>query len=141
MELSAVRDMGGAPVPSHRSATPEPRDWELRPVRAEHGRRHPPKGLPVDHNQTEPITSAVNTRGTEIRVGQKWCDNSPTRDPIRHFTITGLEEEYGRIQAACLITHGIDRATGALVPIDREVRIDINRLHPVRTGYRPADQQ
>ncbi|WP_420878968.1 hypothetical protein [Rhodococcus sp. (in: high G+C Gram-positive bacteria)] len=82
------------------------------------------------------LTATTNKRGTEICVGQKWCDNSPTRDPIRHFTITGLEDEYGHVQAVCHITHGIGRDTGEQVPIDRVVRIDVDRLHPVRTGYR-----
>lgn len=95
----------------------------------------PNPGTPIHH------THAVNKRGTDIRVGQQWMDNSPTRNPIRHFTITGLEEEYGHISAVCHITHGVDRATGEQVPIDRVVRIDIDRLHPVRTGYRQADPE
>lgn len=92
-------------------------------------------------NDTAPGATAVNKRGNEIRVGQQWMDNSPTRDPIRHFTITGLEEEYGHVSAVRRITHGIDRGTGDQVPIDRVVRIGIDRLHPVRTGYRQVGQE
>lgn len=44
---------------------------------------------PISH------TEVANKRGTTIRVGQQWCDNSPTRDPIRHFTIESIEETYG----------------------------------------------
>lgn len=87
-----------------------------------------------DTNAT--LTEAVNKHGTPIRIGQQWEDNSPTRDPIRQFTITGLGDVYGSISATCHITHGIDRNTGAQVPIDRTVTIAIDRLRPVRTGYR-----
>ncbi|GEM_PF-1137541 len=85
---------------------------------------------PISH------TEVANKRGTIIHVGQQWCDNSPTRDPIRHFTIESIEETYGHHTAICRITHGIDRATGVQVLIDRVVNIDIDRLHPIRTGYR-----
>lgn len=88
---------------------------------------------PICHTEVE------NKRGTAIRVGQEWCDNSPTRDPIRHLTITSIEEMYGHLQAVCRITHGIDRATGELVSIDRIVRIDVDRLHPVKAGYRQVE--
>ncbi|WP_326603347.1 hypothetical protein RBB84_19135 [Rhodococcus sp. D-6] len=90
------------------------------------------------HDPTN-LTEVANKRGTFIRVGQQWCDNSPTRDPIRHFTIEAIEETYGHHQAICRITHGTDRATGGRVPIDRVVSIDVDRLHPVRTGYRQVD--
>ena len=82
------------------------------------------------------LTETENNRGTVIRVGQQWEDNSRTRDPIRRFTVIELKEEYGHISAICRITHGIDRTTGKHVPIDREVAIAIDRLHPVQGGYR-----
>ncbi|MCF8786170.1 MULTISPECIES: hypothetical protein [Rhodococcus] len=85
---------------------------------------------------TSAAARVINRRGTEIRIGQTWADNSPTRDPIRHFTITDLEATYGNVQAVCHITHGIDRITGEKVSLDRVVRIDIDRMHPTRTGYR-----
>ncbi|MFD6516975.1 hypothetical protein [Rhodococcus sp. NPDC060176] len=81
-------------------------------------------------------TEVENKRGTAIRVGQRWADNNPSRDPIRHFTITDIEQVYSSRQAVCHITHGVARATGERVPIDRVVRIDVDRLHPVSTGYR-----
>lgn len=90
---------------------------------------------PISHSEV------TNKRGTIIRVGQQWCDNSPTRDPIRHFIIESIEETYGHHTAICRITHGIDRATGDPVPIDRVVNIDVDRLHPVRTGYRQVNPE
>lgn len=86
-------------------------------------------------------TEVVNKRGTTIRVKQQWCDANPGRDPIRHFTILDIEEQYGVRQAICRITHGIDRTTGERVPIEREVRIDIDRLHPIRTGYQQVTNE
>ncbi|CAG7636651.1 hypothetical protein SIM91_05125 [Rhodococcus opacus] len=82
-------------------------------------------------------TEVVNKRGTTVRVGQQWADNSPTR----HLTIEAIEETYGHRQAICRITHGTDRTTGEQVPIDRVVRIDVDRLHPVRTGYRQVAKE
>ncbi|MCZ4587638.1 hypothetical protein O4328_28790 [Rhodococcus opacus] len=90
---------------------------------------------PISH------TEVVNKRGTTVRVGQQWADNSPTRDPIRHLTIEAIEETYGHRQAICRITHGTDRTTGEQVPIDRVARIDVDRLHPVRTGYRQVAKE
>lgn len=84
---------------------------------------------------TEPITTVVNKKGTEIHLGDQWRDDNPGRDPIRHFTITGFEKYREYVSAICHITHGIDRTTGARVPIDRVVKIDIHRLHKGRTGY------
>jgi hypothetical protein len=76
----------------------------------------------------------TNKRGTVISVGQHWRDNNPTRDPIRYFEITGIEDEHGYLLAVCQITHGIT-SSGERVEIDREVRIDVDRLHAVRAGY------
>ena len=59
----------------------------------------------------------------------------PDPDPIRHLTIEAIEETYGHRQAICRITHGTDRTTGEQVRFDRVVRIDVDRLRPVRTGY------
>lgn len=84
----------------------------------------------------EAITTVVNKKGTQITVNDEWRDDNPSRDPIRHFTITGFEKYREYVSAICHITHGIDRTTGARVPIDRVVKIDIHRLHKGRTGYR-----
>lgn len=87
-------------------------------------------------------TEIQNKYLTTIRVGQWWADNADgNRDPIRHFEITDIVEQYGFRKAHCYIDYGIDRATGERVPIGRQVRIDINRLHPVRAGYQQVTEE
>lgn len=60
--------------------------------------------------------------------------SDPGSDPPLHHRV-----DRGNLRhhtAICRITHGTARATGDRVPIDRVVNIDVDRLHPVRTGYR-----
>lgn len=84
----------------------------------------------TEHKEVE------NARGQLIRIGQEWEDSNPTRDPIRRLKVEAIEEQYGHRQAVCSITRGIDRASGNLIQIDeRIVKIDIERLHPSRSGY------
>jgi hypothetical protein len=79
--------------------------------------------------------SVTNRWGAEIRVKQQWVDSGPRHD-IRTFRIDELERYDSSVRAVCVVTRVDHTDTDTVSHPRRVMRIDVDRLHDVKGGYR-----
>ena len=79
------------------------------------------------------MTDFVRNRyNDKIRAGQTWADNDP-RSEGRTIRIESVNDQYAQCEVLT--------AVGGGVPKVRRVRLLIDRLHPIKTGYRLISDQ